>query len=151
MVFEHDYQNFPELTNQQLAEFQFSSPHEQITDDFFATVVKVHDGDTVTLRTEFRDFDFPLRLLNIDAKELSEGGEETQQWLESKILNKKVIIGIDIANRVGKYGRLLGVIISNGMNVGDEMIRLGMAKAFGQKKEGEPPDINKTFSLKQWV
>ena len=75
MVFEHDDKAFPELTNKQLEEFGFSSPHEQITRDFFAVVVKVVDGDTVTLRAEFRDFNFPLRLLDIDAPEMNEGGE----------------------------------------------------------------------------
>jgi hypothetical protein len=59
MVFEHDYVANPELTNQQLAEYGWDSPHEQIERDFEAVVVKVHDGDTVTLRVGFRDFDFP--------------------------------------------------------------------------------------------
>ena len=76
MVFVHDYKAFPELTNAQLQTMQFSSPHPQITEDFTAEVVKVHDADTIRLRTDFRDFDFPLRLLDIDAPELNEGGEE---------------------------------------------------------------------------
>ena len=67
MAFEHDFHEYPELTNAQMAQHQFSSPHEQITSDFRAEVVRVHDGDTITLRTGFRDFDFPLRLLDIDA------------------------------------------------------------------------------------
>ena len=79
MVEQHDFTSFPELTKRQIEEFGFTSPHPQITEDFRATVVKVHDGDTVTLRTDFRDFDFPLRLLDIDAKELNEGGESAAE------------------------------------------------------------------------
>ena len=78
MVFEHDYKNYPELTNSQLSEFGFSSPHKQITEDFTAEVVKVHDGDTVTLRTDFRDFDFPLRLAGVDSPEMNSGGEKAR-------------------------------------------------------------------------
>ena len=55
MAFEHDYKAFPELSNTQMQELQFTSPHVQITEDFTAIVVKVHDGDTITLQTDFRD------------------------------------------------------------------------------------------------
>ena len=150
MVFEHDYKNFPELTNKEIQEFGFTSPHVQITEDFRAHVVKVHDGDTVTLRTTFRDFDFPLRFLDIDSDELSEGGEEQREWLKNKIEGQEVDVLIKKDNRVGKYGRLLGSIISNGMNIGEEEIRQGLAKPFGRKKEGEVNKMEKTFSMKQW-
>ena len=96
LVFEHNYNDFPELTNSQLETLRFSSPHVQIVDDFFATVVKVHDGDTVTLRAEFRDFDFPLRLLGIDAPELSEGGQAAGDWLRDKLIDRNILIIIDI-------------------------------------------------------
>lgn len=145
MVFEHDYNQFPELTNAQLSELQFSSPHKQITEDFMATVVNVHDGDTITVRTDFRDFDFPIRLLNIDAPELSEGGEEAREWLKTKILNQEVQVIIDPKNRVGKYGRLLGRVLYQGMDVAQEQIYLGLTKEFGKKKEGEVPDIYKVL------
>jgi len=150
MVEEHDYERYPELTNAQLEVMRFESPHVQITEDFWATVVKVHDADTVTLRTAFRDFDFPLRLLNIDAPELSEGGDRHREWLKSRILNQVVYVQINKANRVGKYGRLLGEIISGGINVGEEMLLRGFVKPFGQKKEGEPLPLSQLFSLRQW-
>lgn len=151
MVFEHNYEEFPELTNAQLSEFGFSSPHPQIVEDFDAVVVKVTDGDTITLRTEFRDFDFPLRLLGIDARELNEGGEEARDWLKTKILNADVRIQIDQNNRVGKYGRLLGNVIHNGMSVADEEINLGLAFPFGQKQEGQIPGLFQMFDLRQWL
>lgn len=151
MVFEHNYEEFPELTNAQLSEFGFSSPHPQIVEDFDAVVVKVTDGDTITLRTEFRDFDFPLRLLGIDARELNEGGEEARDWLKTKILNADVRIQIDQNNRVGMYGRLLGNVIHNGMSVADEEINLGLAFPFGQKQEGQIPGLFQMFDLRQWL
>ncbi len=151
MAFEHDYKNYPELTNTQLEQLQFSSPHKQITEDFTATVIKVHDGDTITLRTDFRDFDFPLRLLDIDAPELSEGGEETRNWLKARLLGEEIQVIINPQNRVGKYGRLLGKVVNRGMDLGQEMLNLGLVKIFGTKKEGEPEPLSKIFALRQWV
>ncbi len=145
MVFDHDFVSFPELSNAQLADFGFSSPHKQFTEDFFATVVKVHDGDTVTLSTPMRDFVFPLRLLNIDAKELSEGGDEAKLWLSSRILNEHVMIVIDSNNRVGKYGRLLGRIFHQGLDVAEEMLNLGLVWSFDRRKEGPIPNIHQFY------
>jgi len=135
-MIEHDFNKYPELSNAQIEELQFSSPHVQITEDFWAVVVRVHDGDTVTLRCEFRDFDFPLRMADIDADELSEGGNTARDWLKSRLEDHEVRIIINPNNRVDKYGRLLGSILHNGMMVSDELLHLGLAKPFGAKNEG---------------
>jgi endonuclease YncB( thermonuclease family) len=149
---EHDFKTYPELTNKQIEEFGFDSPHEQITEDFRAICVKVHDGDTITLRTDFRDFDFPLRFSNIDAPELNEGsrGTDAKEWLENQILDQEIEIEVNRENRVDKYGRLLGTVISLGMDMGQAEVSLGIAVPFGKKREGEPVDINKTLSTKKW-
>jgi len=149
---EHDYKKYPELTNHELkvGSMQFDSPHPQITEDFEATVVKVHDGDTITLHTTFRDFDFPLRLAFIDAPEMNEGGDIARDWLTSKILGSKINIKIDKANRVGKYGRLIGEVIHNGINMGQEMKMLGLVRPFVTRHEGKIPDLNQLFNMKQW-
>lgn len=149
-MFEHDYEAYPELTNTQIDTIGFSSPFKQITEDFRATVIKVHDGDTVTLRTDFRSFDFPLRFLNINSRELNEGGEEAREWLKNKIKGKEVDILINKSNRVGAYGRLLGTIISNGLDVAQEQINLGLALPFGQEHEAEIPKQGAIFNTQQW-
>ena len=148
---EHDYKRYPELTNKQLETERFLSPHVQIEEDFIADVVKVHDGDTITLKTEFRDFNFPLRFLGIDAPEMNAGGDVARDWLKNKILNESVQILIDKYNRVGKYGRLLGRVIYRGMDVGEEEIAQGLAFPFSRRREGEIPSINKEFNIKQWL
>ena len=145
MLFEHDYKEYPELTNRQILEYGFSSPHVQYEEDYDAVVVKVHDGDTVTLKTPERDFTFPLRLLNVDAKELNEGGEEAKQWLKSRVLDREVRIIIDKNQRVGKYGRLLGRIMLGGMDVSEEMLHMGLVKEFEKRDEGIIPDIYKWY------
>lgn len=143
MAREHNYKKYPELTNKQLEEMPFDSPHIQIKEDFEAEVVKVHDGDTITLKTSFRDFDFPLRFLNIDTAEMNEGGDIARDWLRERILGKTVMIKINTKNRVGKFGRLLGEVISDGINVNEEEIMLGLAKPFDARDEGEIPNFGK--------
>ncbi len=150
MVFEHDFVEFPELRNSQIEEFGFTSPHKQLTESFDAEVVRVHDGDTITLRMTERDFDFPLRFFGIDAPEMNAGGETARDWLRERILGELVKIIIDVRNRVDKYGRLLGRVIHAGMDTGDEMMRLGLVTTFENRREGELPNLDKMFSLKQW-
>jgi endonuclease YncB( thermonuclease family) len=146
----HNFDEYPELSNKQLQEMPFDSPHKQITEDFNATVVKVHDGDTITLRWDERDFDFPLRFLGIDAPEMNAGGEVSRDWLRGKILGNEVQIRITPVNRVDKYGRLLGRVIYNGMDVGEEEIYLGLAKPFTRRYEGQLPNINKEMMIEKW-
>jgi len=150
MVFDHDYENFPELSNAELSDFGFSSPHVQIVDDFDAVVVKVHDGDTVTLSTDFRDFEFPLRFLNIDAPELNEGGEVARDWLISQVEGRAVRVLIDQKQRVGKYGRLLGRVFHNGLDVGESELHLGLARPFSARNDGVIPDVGQLVNTR-WL
>jgi len=145
----HNYVKYPELTNKQLEEYGMLSPHPQIVHDFVAKVEKVVDGDTIRLSTEGRDFVFPLRFLNINAKEMSEGGGEAKEWLRNLIEDTEVTIIINRKNRVGKYGRLLGVVMSLGMDVGQMMMSIGLAVPFGQGF-GEITDIDKMLRMKKW-
>ena len=142
---------FPELPNSQMQLYYFQSPHKQILEDFRAKVIRVIDGDTVILRTNFRNFDFPLRMLGIDAPEINEGVEESKRWLENIILNKEVDILMDEKQRVGKWGRLLGVIMSQGMNINEEAIRDFKAIKFEKQNEFELPDINKELDINKWL
>jgi endonuclease YncB( thermonuclease family) len=149
---EHDWIRFPELTNAQLGELEFQSPHKQITEDFHATVVKVHDGDTITLRVDWRDFDFPLRFLNTDAPELGEpGGYECQEWLEGILLNEEVDIIIKRIQRVDKWGRLLGIVVHRGIDINEQSMQMGWAKPFDQRHEAELPNLNKELNIAQWL
>ncbi len=150
MVFEHDFKKFPELRKGQLEQLQFLSPHKQITEDFEAEVVRVHDGDTITLSTSFRDFVFPLRFLGIDAPEMNAGGKEARDWLRDRILGEDVQILINAKNRVDKYGRLLGRVFHMGQDVGDEMLRMRLVTTFENRREAEIPDLNKMFAVKKW-
>lgn len=138
----HNFQQFPELTDEQMEFYYFNSPHKQIFENFRARVVKVHDGDTITLRWSERDFDFPLRFANIAAPELKElGGEESQRWLEQKLLNEEVDIIINPDNRVEKWGRLLGNVELLGIDIGEESIFNNKSVAWENRNDGKIKEL----------
>lgn len=148
----HDFKAFPELTNSQMDLYYFQSPHKQIFDDFEAECVKVHDGDTITLRVDWRDFDFPLRFSNVSAREMKEtptrdtssqmtvDGPTAQKWLESRLKNQDVKIRINPQNRVEKFGRLLGRVELHGIDIGEEMITLGIDATWSNRNDGKIPN-----------
>lgn len=139
----------PELRNSEMMEFYFDSPHTQIFTDFNATVVKVHDGDTITVETDFRDFSFPIRFLNTNAPELNEdGGHASRDWLESWILGEEVTILVDPKNRVEKWGRLLGQVMFEGVNMNRLSVATGHATTFELRNAGKIPSLDKLFELK---
>jgi len=143
----HDFKRFPELTNSQMAVYYFESPHKQIFEGFHARVVKVTDGDTVMVRWSQRNFDFPVRFADTNAPEMKdEGGKESKSWLEQRIMNAEVDILVDPRKRVGKFGRLIGTIVSDGANINQESIMAGHAMPFNTREEGQIPDINKMMN-----
>ena len=40
--------------------------------------------------------------------------------------------------------------MNDGLDVGDEMLRMGMVTTFENRRESELPDLNKIFAIKQW-
>ena len=124
----HDFKNYPELTNSQMQMYYFDSPHEQIMESFDARVEGVHDGDTIRVTCDFRDFSFPIRMSNLMAAELNEeGGIASQKFLEEQILGEDVYVVVDKHNRVGKWGRLLGRVEHLGFDMGEQSKSMGFA------------------------
>ena len=129
----HDFNRYPELTNSQMALYYFESPHRQIMEGFIAKVDKVTDGDTIRVNWTERDFNFPVRMAHINAPEMSEGGRESKAWLENQIMGEEVYIKVNPRNRVGKWGRIIGEVFHNGINLNYESLREQMSVPFGQE------------------
>jgi len=120
--------------------------------DFRAEVVKVIDGDTISVKWNRRDFIFPVRFLGTNAPEMSEeGGAETREWLENIILGEEVEILVNPKIRVGKWGRILGTIIHHGININELSIQEGRATTFEARDEAKLPNINKMLRLRNWL
>ena len=132
----HDFDKFPELTNNQFDIYYFVSPHRQITEDFRAEVTRVIDGDTIQVKWYGRNFEFPIRLAEINAPEMKEiGGKESKSWLENKVLGKEIYVVMDPSNRVEKFGRLIGDVQLHGESLSEASLRDGQSTIFGTKNE----------------
>lgn len=103
-----------------------------------AFVTSVYDGDTITV-----DIDLGMniilkskkvRLYGINAPEMRGDekalGKITRDWLRQAIDGKAIIIQT-IKDKTGKYGRLLGVIWLEEININELMINENLA----QKKD----------------
>lgn len=138
----HNFKKFPELTNGQAELYYFESPHKQIFETFNGVVTKVTDGDTIRVRTNFRDFDTAVRFLGTNAPEKNEvGGKESKEWLERKLLGEEVVCVVDRKNRVGKWGRILARVEHRGRDMNEESKVFQFATSFDNRKEGKIPSV----------
>jgi endonuclease YncB( thermonuclease family) len=144
----HDFKAFPELAGEDLDLYTWQSPHIQLFEDFTALVVKVHDGDTITVRIPERSFDFPIRFNNSAAPELSEkGGHASRDWLKSKLEGEMVELLIDRDNRVEKWGRLLGQVNHMGIDMGFASAMAGHSVPWVQRNDMVFPKWDVDFEV----
>ena len=99
-----------------------------------AYVEKVYDGDTITCTIDC-GFNLSMkkqkiRLLGINAPELRghfyEAGKVARDQLRRKILHKNVLIKTS-KDKKGKYGRYLGTIFHDNMNINKWLVENGYA------------------------
>ncbi len=105
-----------------------------------AFVVKVYDGDTITVNIDLGLHTFvnkvKIRLARIDAPELRgeerEKGLKVRDFLRELVFNKEIVVQT-IKDRKGKYGRYLGEVWAkdekgNYFNVNDLLLRKRLVK-----------------------
>lgn len=108
----------------------------------YVKVDRVVDGDTIHVTFDlgfnishsttirFLDFDAPeIRLYSNVSEDQKERGLEITNWLKKRIEGK--IVSVKTRKHSGdreKYGRYLGIIYLDGVNIIDEMIELGFEK-----------------------
>jgi len=87
------------------------------------TVVAVHDGDTITLKTHTEEK--KIRLASIDAPELNQPfGVESRDMLRSLVLGKQVQVDFIKKDR---YARLVGKVVLNSDDINLKQVQLGAA------------------------
>jgi endonuclease YncB( thermonuclease family) len=87
-------------------------------------VISVADGDTITILTATKQ-QIKIRLYGIDTPESGQAfGQKAKQFTSSLVYGKPVEIK---AYDIDKYGRTVGVVLVNGRNVNEEVIRAGYA------------------------
>ena len=114
-----------------------------------AKVVKVYDGDTITVATPLH-FDnspiyrFSVRLRGIDCPEIrtkndneKECGKKARKIMTDQVLNKLVTFeNIDY----DKYGRILADVLINGVNITKTLLEQRLAVEYNGGKKISPED-----------
>jgi endonuclease YncB( thermonuclease family) len=73
-----------------------------------------------------------------------------RDYLAGRVEGRQVEVRIDRFNRVDKWGRLLGDIVADGINLSEEMLSLGLVTPFERRREGEIVSVDKILDVKQW-
>jgi endonuclease YncB( thermonuclease family) len=115
----------------------------------YVKVIKVYDGDTITVASKIPDTNLPIyrfsvRLRNIDSPEIK-GHTETEKKLAivsrdalRKLIGDKIIILKNIG--IEKYGRLLADIYLDDLYVNDWMLENNYAIPYDGGKKLRPDD-----------
>ena len=106
-------------------------------------VHSVYDGDTCTL-----DIDLGLnvvirkekvRLRGIQTPELRGVDDATKaeaiaarDWLKDQLDGADEVLIRTYKDKSGKYGRLLGELLADGVNLNETLVELGMANVYGK-------------------
>ena len=92
-------------------------------------VVGVSDGDTITVLDELDQGTFRIRLDKIDAPEKKQAfGIRSKHYLSGLIFGRKVTVRFKTVDR---YGRIVGVVFCNGVEINLQMVQNGFAWHYG--------------------
>lgn len=101
-----------------------------------ATVVGIHDGDTIKVRIEQV---LSIRLKDVWSDELSEKNGQASLENLQKIcpIDSKVLLQVPLETDISKmftFGRVLGNVYKDGQNVGERQVQDGFATKNKPKK-----------------
>ncbi len=125
------------------------------------SIVKIIDGDTFDCIMDL-GFDVLLearvRMMGIDTPEsrtrdLEEKkfGLLAKEWLIEKLDGEELIVTTEVDNEKGKFGRILGTVWAEGININEQMIEEHMAVRYhGQAKSDiETEHLNNRTILRE--
>lgn len=119
-------------SGQNLSTSQNSSQKEQKYID--GKVIKIADGDTFTMLFD-NGFEVRVRLNGIDSPEKKQAfSKRAKQALSDMIFSKNVRVYYSSKDR---YGRVLGEVVVDSLNVNQEMVKQGMAWHFKRYSDDE--------------
>ena len=124
--------------------FYLTTAKADVNDDclylYKAHVIDVYDADTVTVNVDLGFHTWAhnekIRLARINAPEVR-GKEKVQgkiarDWLRDRIMGKEILLHTirdkKGADSKGKFGRYLGEIILDGVNINDMLVETGHAE-----------------------
>jgi|SRR5688572_23628137 endonuclease YncB( thermonuclease family) len=100
--------------------------HPAWAETIVGKVVKVSDGDTLTLLVEREQI--KVRLIEIDAPESKQAfGERSRKSLGEMCAGQQATVRYSARAKYDKYGRMLGRVQCQGLDANAEQVRRGMA------------------------
>nr|DAK77713.1 MAG TPA: nuclease-like protein [Caudoviricetes sp.] len=109
-----------------------------------AKVVKISDGDTITILQDKQQI--KVRLFGIDAPELKQPyGKKSKQFLANLIAGEVVEVN---ENGKDRYKRTIGTIYLNGADINAQMVANGYAWAYRKFSKKYTPQESKAKSQK---
>jgi endonuclease YncB( thermonuclease family) len=109
-----------------------------------AEVVGVNDGDTITVRMIDTGRQERVRLATIDAPEMNQPyGKAAKKSLSDLVFGKK--IRLEIMDR-DQYGRVVGEVFADGLNVNIEQIRKGFAWHYKEYQRQQTEEQKQVYS-----
>ena len=106
-------------------------------------VVGVADGDTITV-LDATNTQHKIRLQGIDAPEKAQAfGQKSKQSLHRLVHSNQVSVEFQ---KKDKYGRTVGKVVFNGLDVCLEQIKLGMAWHYKQYESEQIKEDRETYA-----
>lgn len=110
---------------------------------FRAKVTRIIDGDTIVIAYHGRPK--TIRLQAIDAPEkLQTGGPASKENMRRLVEGRTVTV--ETQARPDRYGRTVGKVIADGMDVGLEQIRQGHARHYKKYQSKQTPQDRRAYS-----
>jgi len=116
------------------------------TDILTGRVIRVADGDTITILLA-GNIQERIRLADIDAPELGQPFSEQSRLYLSELCAGKTVT-IEYKER-DIYGRILGVVIVDGINVNEAIVREGLAWEYKYNTNGRIRELQEEAQLKK--
>jgi len=112
---------------------QTSVPSGTSVNSIPVTVTEVSDGDTLKL-SDGKTF----RLYGVNAPEVKEPFfEEAKAFTENLVLGKEISFEQEENYKVDKFGRTLGYVFVNGINLNIELVKNGLARVVLYEKRAK--------------
>ena len=104
--------------------------------------VGCHDGDSLTLLTP-QHSQIKVRLAFLDAPELGQPfGYRAKQAMSNLVFGKKIVVRL---HTIDQYGRLVAVVFVDGLDVGLQMLRQGLAWRYARYRPEATADIQASY------
>jgi len=108
--------------------FTYNNSYSQSNDFIIGKVIGISDGDTFSLLLEKDNFEIRVRLNHIDCPEKKQPySQKAKKKLSDLIFGKQCKV---YYSKKDGYGRVLGTVFINNVNINEEMVKSGFAWHF---------------------